>query len=159
MQKYILLDIDGVMISAASWKPLDVHPDGFYRFSDQAGKYLDWLMMKTAASIILTSTHRTLYDRHEWKNIFGGRFHHVQEVQTLDDFHLPFNITNRLDEVLQWAATYGKNQPYVIIDDDSSLQNLPHPVKENWVKTQPLIGLNKETADMAFRILSKNRQP
>lgn len=93
------MDIDGVMVPAFNWKPVELHEDGFYKFNFLAQKHLDWLLEKTSATIILTTSHRTRYDSIEWKKLFDNRFSNANEIQTLDDFVLEPDKKNRLDEV------------------------------------------------------------
>lgn len=153
-QKFILLDMDGVMVPATSWKPIEILPDGFYKFSTVATLHLDALLKETSATIVLTTTHRTRFDKAAWNSILGSRLQYIQDIQTIDDFNLQFISGNRRDEVLQWAQVYGKDKQYIIIDDDSSLQDLPPAVKSHWVKTQPMIGFNQEALEQALKIFS-----
>ena len=153
LKKFILLDMDGVMVPAASWKPIEVLPDGFYKFSTLAALHLDTLLKETGATIVLTTTHRTRFDKAAWNSILGSRLQYVQDIQTIDDFNLQFTAGNRLHEVWQWAEAYGQDNQYVIIDDDSSLQDLPPAIKSHWVKTQPMIGLNQNALEQALQIL------
>ena len=153
-EKFILLDIDGVMVSAASWKRIPILADGFYEFHAPAQEQLDDLLRESGATIIITSTHRTRYDRLQWRDVFSKRLTNVKGIYTIDDLNYSFQSGNRLDEVLQWATQYGTDTPYVIIDDDTALHALPDPVKAHWVKTDPLIGLNKTTAAKALEILN-----
>jgi hypothetical protein len=152
--KFILLDMDGVMVPAASWKPIEILPDGFYQFSPAAALYLDALLKETGATIVLTTTHRTRFDKAAWNSILGSRLQYVQDIQTIDDFNLQFTSGKRLSEVSQWAQTYGQDKQYVIIDDDSSLHDLPPEIKSHWVKTESMIGFNKETLEQALHIFS-----
>lgn len=146
----ILLDIDGVMISAASWKPLELLPDGFYKFGKTPTQCLNRLLELTGANIVLTTTHRSRYTAEQWTAIFKSRFEYVQKVTPLDNS----GAGGRLDEVQQWAQRYGAKRPYVIIDDDTRLERLPADIRAHWVKTQPLMGLNSDTAAKAVAILS-----
>ncbi|WP_164714244.1 HAD domain-containing protein [Chitinophaga rhizosphaerae] len=178
MKKYILLDIDGVMVPANSWKPPDLDADGFYRFSPVASDQLQWLLVKTAATIILTTSHRTRYSSLQWTEILRRRISAVKDVFTLDDvfnptstFHDPTGavkgseetgsplkvhplfVDSRLVDVAKWAEQFG-SYDYVIIDDDSSLNLLAPGVKKHWVKTAPGIGLNDLAAATALEILT-----
>jgi len=153
--KFILLDIDGVMVPAASWKRVDLNADGFYKFTPRAEQSLDLLLQKTKATIILTSTHRNRYDKAEWKNIFNRRLNNVNDVEILDDYsQIKVNKLKRYDEILQWGSVYGLDKDYVIIDDDKSLHDLPDRIRDHWVRTDPLIGLTEEKADAALNILN-----
>lgn len=154
MQKFILLDIDGVMVPASGWKPVAIHADGFYQFSQIAQRSLEWLLGETKATIILTTTHRTRYSSIEWKELLSRRFQAVNEVLTLDDScnqPVPLRFS-RLDDVVKWVHIHG-NASYVILEDDSSLNGLPDNIITHWVKTFPNIGLNAEAAEKALEIL------
>lgn len=153
MQKYILLDIDGVMVPASGWKPVELQADGFYKFNFLAQQNLEWLLQETGATIVLISTHRSNYTNSEWTRLFNNRFEHSKEIQTIDDFG-PNSGHNRLEEVLQWTKEHSQNSQFVIIDDDNSLQQLPFQIKKHWVKTQSMIGLNRDSAVEALKILS-----
>ncbi|MGE7776315.1 HAD domain-containing protein [Chitinophaga sp. NPDC101104] len=178
MKQYILLDIDGVMVPANSWKPPELEADGFYRFSPVAGDRLRWLLEKTTATLILTTSHRTRYSSLQWTELLRRRISAVKDVYTLEDVFNPtsafYNPTkqangtgatesqrnlhpvftsSRLDDVLKWAERFGTDA-YVIIDDDPSLNQLPPGVKKHWVKTSPGIGLNDVTAAAALTILT-----
>ncbi|RPE08455.1 hypothetical protein EGT74_15525 [Chitinophaga lutea] len=176
MQKYVLLDIDGVMVPASGWKPVELHPDGFYMFNRLAQKNLGRILMETGASVILTTTHRGRYKNDEWREVFRRRFQFAVNVQTIDDVYpkviarksfipQPGTVTcidsgskkrehSRFCDVVGWLAMYGENR-YVIIDDDTSLDALPAAVKRRWVKTSPAIGLNDEAAEKALTILNE----
>ncbi|WP_423734986.1 HAD domain-containing protein [Chitinophaga caseinilytica] len=178
MKKYILLDIDGVMVPANSWKPPELEADGFYRFSPVASEQLRWLLEKTAATIILTTSHRTRYSSLQWTELLRRRISAVKDVYTLEDVFNPYSAfyhptgpvngtgtiesqrnlhpvftSSRLDDVVKWAEQFGKDD-YVIIDDDPSLNLLPPSVKKHWVKTSPGIGLNDFAAATALSILT-----
>ena len=44
---------------------------------------------------------------------------------------------------------------FLIIDDDSSLQELPLSLKANWVQPSPTVGLNESHTDLINSILTK----
>ncbi|MGM5631491.1 HAD domain-containing protein [Apibacter raozihei] len=70
---HILLDIDGVMVSAASWKKPEVSNDGFYIFKDIAVESLNKIIKATNASIILTTSHRFRFTLEQWNKVFASR--------------------------------------------------------------------------------------
>ncbi len=57
----ILLDIDGVMLSASSWKPVERLDDGFSSFNPRAVLSLQRIISETGASIVLTTSHKSTY--------------------------------------------------------------------------------------------------
>lgn len=147
----LLLDIDGVMVQAASWKKVEFHPDGFFQFLPHAINNLREIISETGASIVLTSSHKSTYSLQEWENIFHNRGIAAQIGKLDDNLH----SWSRKDEILNWIHQNPQVDDFVILDDDSSLQELPKAIKEKVIFTKPLIGLNKENAADAIEILNK----
>ena len=150
---FILLDIDGVMVPATSWKPLDILNDGFYGFSSTATKNLQKIISETGASIILTTSHKSNYHINDWKNIFKSRGIETS-INKLDD---NINYAPRKDEILNWLTNHNIQKDFVIIDDDKSLHNLPASIKEKLVLTSPYIGLTDDNATAAIEILKSSK--
>lgn len=146
----LLLDIDGVMVQAASWKKVEFHPDGFFQFMPHAIQHLSAIIAETGASIVLTTSHKTTYSLAAWESIFQNRGIFTQ-IDKLDD---NLQALSRKDEILNWIRQNPHLEDFAIIDDDSSLQELPKSIKDKVVFTKPLIGLNAETAAQAIQILN-----
>ena len=70
---YILLDIDGVMVPAKSWKAPELLKDGFPAFTDAAVRSLNKILERTRATIVLTTSHRDRFSELEWSGIFLNR--------------------------------------------------------------------------------------
>lgn len=155
MEQVILLDIDGVMITAVSWRPLSLQGDEFYAFSPVAQQWLDWLLEQSNAHIILTSTHRTRYNNEGWLQVFRERCPNVKSVQVMDDFLPEKKSMTRLQELNEWVRLHGDAHNYVIIDDDSSLLSLAMPARPRWVRTMPIMGLDQVAAEKALRVLKE----
>ncbi|WP_341903667.1 HAD domain-containing protein [Fluviicola taffensis] len=147
----LLLDIDGVMVQAASWKKVEIHPDGFYQFLPNAINSLKDIISETGASIVLTTSHKSTYSLEKWEEIFINR----GITATIDKLDDNINFLSRKGEILNWLSKNRHVNDFVIIDDDKSLHDLPSNLKEKVVFTQPLIGLNKEGALNAIEILNK----
>ena len=147
----ILLDIDGVMVQAAPWKKVELHPDGFYQFMTKAVNNLKDIIYETGASIVLTTSHKSTYSLENWQEIFRTRGI-ITKIDKLDD---NTDLLSRKDEILNWLSKNREIHDFVIIDDDKSLHDLPDDLKEKVVFTQSLIGLNKESALNAIEILNK----
>jgi len=147
---FILLDIDGVMVQAAPWKKVELHPDGFFQFLPNAISNLNEIISETGASILLTTSHKSTYSLEKWEELFRNRGIHVK-VDRLDD---NTDLLSRKDEILNWFSKTEHRNDFVIIDDDKSLHDLPDHLKEKVVFTQSLIGLNKEAALNAIEILN-----
>ena len=139
----ILLDIDGVMLSASSWKPVERLDDGFSNFSPRAVSNLQRIISETGASIVLTTSHKSTYSLPQWHKIFKKRGIDVSIVGKLDD-----NTTflSRKEEILNWQLKNKGINNYVIIDDDKSLNGLPINIKEKVVLTSPMVGLTNNDA-------------
>lgn len=65
-------------------------------------------------------------------------------------------MPNRATEILEWVEQKGEVENFVIIDDDLSINSLPVSIKQKWVSTKPMIGLDDEATDKALRILLGN---
>jgi hypothetical protein len=146
----ILLDIDGVMVPAASWKTPELLNDGFPGFSTNAVRGLNKILSTTNASILLTSTHKDNYTLKAWKDIFAKRGIHPKKITTLKT---PTGGHSRKEDVLDWLQKRKKQNKFVIIDDDKSLNALPPEFKDKVILTSPLIGLNESLADEAIKAL------
>jgi len=149
----ILLDIDGVMVPANSWKKPEFHEDGFPLFNSRATRALQRIISETGASLLLTTSHKSKRDFTEWQNIFKARGIETKPIHSLSSDSL---CISRKDEILDWyAAEHIPGEEFVIIDDDKLLNDLPEDVKDNLVLTSPSIGLTEELADSAISILKK----
>jgi hypothetical protein len=147
----IFLDIDGVMLSAAGWKPVENLEDGFSAFSKRAVDCLQYLVQNTNASVILTTSHKSRFTLEQWNQIFQTRNLSVHICDKLDD---NLNSLNRKDEILNYLNAHPEIENYVILDDDKSLNDLPKSVKEKLVLTSSLIGLTQENIERAIEILT-----
>ena len=153
-EKYILLDIDGVMVPANGWKVPESDEDGFYKFKTEAEKELDNLLLQSSATIVLTSTHRYRFDKQKWIQILTKRLKHLGKFGILDDYTGAIeNNSSRYDEICQWGKGAGLHQQYVILDDDKLLHNLPPFIKRHWVPILSGVGFTKETALQASAII------
>ncbi|MDP1801500.1 MAG: HAD domain-containing protein [Bacteroidota bacterium] len=149
----ILLDIDGVMVTTPAWKKAEIHEDGFLMFNSTAADNLSRLIAETNASIILTTTHRISFSDNDWQQILERRGIKVSNVSKINNCSTIQEMPDRATEIKQWVDNKMDNEPFVIIDDDSSLNGLPLNIKAKWVKTSSLIGFDKESADTAKLIL------
>ncbi|MCW3084577.1 MAG: hypothetical protein JWP12_1943 [Bacteroidetes bacterium] len=147
----IFLDIDGVMIPAASWKPTPNLDDDFPQFSMKAVSNLNQILIETNASIVLTTSHKSRFSTSEWESIFKARGIDVK-IQKLDD---NLNNLDRKGEILNWIDKNWNYEKFVIIDDDKNLNGLPTEIKEKLVLTKSLVGINEEDASSAIDMLKK----
>jgi len=155
IRNYILLDIDGVLVTEGAWKPATIETDGFLKFNDRAAACLADIIIQTDASVILASTHRSRYTNSEWQLIFSNRGIIIKAFSTLDDFGDYSNCKNRREEIEQFVQTNPDIASYIIIDDDSSLHNLPISIKDRWLQTMPLTGINAWIVQKAIDLALK----
>lgn len=149
----ILLDIDGVMLPANSWKKPEFMEDGFPEFNLKSVKALQRILSETNATVVLTTSHKTKYNIAKWKSLLKSRGINPKGVQRLTTNSLQ---TSRKDEILEWyKKQYVSKEEFVIIDDDKMLNGLPLNLKDNLVLTIPSIGLTEDLADDAISILKK----
>lgn len=148
----ILLDLDGVMIPATSWKKPEFLEDGFPMFSSRSIEALQKIISETSADILLITSHKSKYSIEEWKNIFSLRGLKLNKVDKLED---NANYLNRKDEIMSWVNRTIELPNFIIIDDDKSLNELPKFVKDNLIQTSALVGLTNELAMEALKIASR----
>lgn len=149
----ILLDIDGVLVPANSWKKPEFMEDGFPMFSSRSVKALQRILTETNASVLLTTSHKSKYKVAEWKVMLNSRGINPKRVRRLTSNSLK---TSRKDEILHWHTKKRvSNEEFVIIDDDKMLNGLPENIKHNLVLTSSSVGLTDDLADQAISILQK----
>jgi len=149
----ILLDIDGVLVTTPAWKPVELLPNGFLKFNEKASKNLAKLIAETKASIVLTSTHRINYTIIEWHKLFETRGIIPSSIFKVNDNSTVASLGKRANEIEEWVKSNKDSDDFVVIDDDLSLNGLPKPIKDKCVLTKPMIGLDEEAMNKAFKIL------
>jgi hypothetical protein len=150
----ILLDIDGVLVPANSWKKPEFMEDGFPVFNPKAVIALQRILSETNASVLLTTSHKSKYKVAQWKELLKLRGINPKKVHRLTSNSLQ---TSRKDEILQWYNQKRlPNEDFVIIDDDKMLNDLPENIRHNLILTSPSVGLTDELADEAISILQKS---
>lgn len=147
----LLLDIDGVMVPTTSWKPTEILSDGFANFSAKAIDNLQYIINTTGATILLTSSHKSRYSNSEWEQIFKRR----GITTTVTKLEPNSNNLNRKEEILRWFTKTVISEPFVIIDDDKSLNGLPSYIKDKTIITSGTVGLTSDQAVAAIAILKK----
>ena len=153
MHMTILLDIDGVLVTTPAWRTAELDTDGFLRFNEKAAKNLARIIDETNAAIVLTTTHRINYSVDEWKEIFKVRGIHPFSVSKLNDIKTIGDMADRATEIKEWVDKQTDRQPYVIIDDDLSINGLPLTIKGKCVLTKSMLGLDEESTIKALDIL------
>jgi hypothetical protein len=133
----IFLDIDGVLVSAASWKTPEFLDDGFYKFIQEAVDCLNELIDKNNASIILISTHRTEKTVDEWVEIFLKRGVKVNDFEKVNNN----KDKDKVSGILKWVKD-NDNEDFIIIDDDLRLRSLL-PIFLKIITPMSTVGLTK----------------
>lgn len=149
----VLLDIDGVLVTTPSWRLTEQHNDGFLKFNDRAEKNLIRLITETNASIVLTTTHRISYSAEKWKEIFNNRGIPVETIEKVNTKQAVDDMVDRGNEIKEWVDNFGIGKRFVIIDDDPSINALPMEIKDKWVMTKSMIGLDEDSTNKALKIL------
>ena len=147
----LLLDIDGVLVPAKSWERPEQLNDGFSNFHPKAVMALNKVLTASGASIILTTSHRKSFSIDKWIQIFSTRGIHETTISILN-LNSDRRFQTRALEIQDWYNFVGENENFVVIDDDTSLNDLPPRIKRRCVITKPYIGLDDAGADDAIRI-------
>jgi len=150
----VLLDIDGVMVTTPSWRKVELLDDNFSDFNARAVNNLQKIIFETDASIVLTTSHKSTFTIAQWKKIFQKRGIQVDSISCLEK---NTGNLNRREEILNWLGN-GVPDSFVIIDDDTSLNDLPENIKNKCVITSSLIGLNEAAALSAINILNRKER-
>lgn len=138
--KYFL-DIDGVMVSGNSLKPVITDVDGFYKFEDDAVNSLN-AVLKSDDEIILSTSHRFSYTIEDWKKILKRRGITETNVSMVEVVMDVIAGSARCSEIMFWVHRCRfEYDDVVIIDDDKSLNDLPKGLKERLVLTDSFFGL------------------
>jgi len=148
----ILLDIDGVLVPANSWRKPEFHADGFPMFNSRSAQALQRILTETNASVLLTTSHKTKYTAAEWRGMLRSRGITPKKLNRLNTNTL---LTSRKDEILEWYMKKHVDEEFVIIDDDKMLNDLPENIKANLVLTSSSVGLTDDLANDAISILRK----
>lgn len=149
----ILLDIDGVLVTAPSWKVPEQLADNFMKFNEAATKNLAKLYSVTSASIVLTTTHRINFSIEKWFDIFNSRGLNFQNISKINNRNSVAALPDRATEIKEWVEKFGGQSNYLVIDDDLSINGLSDNIKERCILTKPLIGFDKYSLEKALNIL------
>ena len=151
--KVIFLDIDGVLNHENHYKwlmetdeptPLQrVYP--YSEFNPESCKILNRIIEETGCKIVLSSSWRL-----DGENRLNSLFKHfgLPKIYSIT----PCLNTTRDIEINAWLAAHPEVTKYVIIDDDSDMEEhqLPYFVKTNPYES----GLDNEIAEKIIKILN-----
>ena len=149
----ILLDIDGVLVTTPAWRKAEIEADGFLKFNEVASKNLARIINETNATIVLTTTHRITYSLEKWNAILNARGIYPSSISKINDKDSLRTMADRATEIKAWVDELDPSVKYVVIDDDTSINNLPAAIKNRWVLTKSMIGLDDTAAEKALVIL------
>jgi hypothetical protein len=170
MEKYIFLDIDGVLAT-----PKSIESDGCeWKIEDEKQELLKHIIDSTGAKIVLSSSWRKWdlettieFMKQEgfwfYDLIIGVTIRAYQYIDRTKKIHLSIP---RGVEIYQWIDTNihsdnGKNwerkklgldYQYVILDDDCDMLYVQ---RNNFVNTNSTLGLTKDESNKAIEILNK----
>lgn len=149
----LLLDFDGVLITTPSWQPAIIAADGFIEFNPQCVAQIKRIISLGAVdTIVLTTTHRIRYSAEVWHKLFAGRGIAIERLEKVNSCYSLTTMPLRRDEIAAWAEDKDPAD-YIILDDDNGLQALPTHIKQRWVKTDSLIGLNEEKCNAVLKLI------
>lgn len=142
----LFLDLDGVLITTASWKADEIDSDGYSKFSPKLVMNLNKLLHTENFEIWLSSSRRLNKSLEELNEIFKTR-NISKSIKGLLPYFPP--LKNRKEEIERFVKE-NKIEDYLILDDDKSLNGLPIPMKEKLVLTQYMKGFNEEKLSEAL---------
>jgi hypothetical protein len=148
----LFLDIDGVMVPAKGWTTPEILPDGFAAFSTTATRVLQGVISEDV-TVLITSSHKSRFTCDEWRMIFKNHGIEIKNLEILPS--LKGERISRKDEILNWFKFNSMITSYIIIDDDTSLQDLPSTMKANLVQPSSTIGLSESHIELINTILSR----
>ncbi len=148
--KYIFLDIDGVLIKFKNTKSVEhsefKHDDDWDK---EAIKYINTLVEKTKAKVVIISSYRITKTRKELQD----KFNEVGLKINIHDITPVLKEQNRGDEIKKYINDNNiKN--FIIIDDQ--LHNSENLFPSEFVKVTTHIGFNKNNFEKSIKLLNKN---
>lgn len=155
--KIIFLDIDGVLISQRTyrwWREAHITPEETLNTVDPYHvKFLNKIVEKSGAKVVITSTWRTSRTFTEIQKIFEKSGFTGEVVGcTPRDWH-----RWREREIFAWMEEHGMPDEYVVIDDDvHDLHQFIDLERFVWIgrtENGRMLGLQEEHVDPALRIL------
>lgn len=145
----ILLDLDGVLITNPAWKPDEMASDGYSKFNEKCVRHFNIFIEQVELyEIWLSSSRRAVMSLREFNTIFVNR-----GVKASITGFTPFHGSiSRRTEIETFAEGLNEKE-LLIIDDDSSLQDLPQRLKERWIATNLFQGFTAKSMEHALNLL------
>lgn len=159
--KAIFLDIDGVLCTPLSFRinRLLRLPMERQRFDPLSLFWLDWLVRRTTAVLILSSSWRDglMADDPFSRAIMSNLFTRLEQNGTpLSDVTPMVPGGDKGMEIATWLDCHPCEQ-YVIFDDNDCFSSCPE-VRKHWVHIPDSGGLRHRVADAAWRVLVPSRR-
>lgn len=160
MNKFIFLDIDGVLNSTSYYKRRDTKNYPYDEFDVGAISLLNELVNKTEAKVVVTSTWRQGTSLEELEDIMQTRgFEHeiFDYTPFLHYSKSQYTSVPRGCEIHEWLETncgydYSKVVRYVILDDDSDML---YWQREHFFHVDRSVGLTNNVVYKAIRYLNR----
>ena len=160
MNKYIFLDIDGVL-NSMDWFKQNKHVKGYMEISLDKVEMLKEIVDCTGAQIILSSTWRSLaaHDDKPEHEMYTYLKTSLKKFGLSISDHTPCMQQNRPQEIKAWLENnINEGDRYVSLDDDYSYDAYKEcGIDKCLVKTsfyEPNGGLRKEHVEKAISILN-----
>ena len=161
-KKIIFLDIDGVLNTCWWDRKTPVDKYG-YAFDPNAVANLRRIVEETGASIVISSSWKCMglsqmEEMWDVRNL-PGKIVGITPNSVSDELLVNADIDSielfhiRGEEIKEWLTKHGKNvSNYAIIDDMDYM--LPEQ-QSHFVQTNPEVGITKEDAEKAIKIINK----
>lgn len=161
MNKYIFLDIDGVL-NSVDWFEQNKNVSGYIEINPDKVRLLKEIVDETGASIILSSSWRELHT----SNGNQGHEMYTYLIDSLKQFglyikdHTPYINDNRPLEIKTWIEENEKDDPvsFVSLDDDYPYEWYEkYGIEKCLIQTSfyaPNGGLNEKHVEKAIEILN-----
>lgn len=150
-KKYLILDLDGVIITTSPWRADEIAADGYSEFNAKCVQNLNSLLQEYEFEIWLSSTRRMVKTIDEFNIIFQNR----NVANTISGFLPVYAECNSRKEEVEKFVLDNELTDYLILDDDKSLNSLLPNMKQNLVSTELLQGFTTERLEYALSILKK----
>lgn len=160
MNKYIFLDVDGVL-NSREWFEHNRGVTGFTEINPDKVRLLKEIVGRTGAKIILSSTWRSLStcDDEPGRTMYTYLINSLKEFGLSISDHTPDIQQNRPQEIKVWLENnITESDRYVSLDDDYSYEAYKEcGIEKCLVKTsfyEPDGGLRREHVEKAIKILN-----
>jgi histidinol phosphatase-like enzyme len=142
MNNIILLDLDGVLIVHAPWRRAEFEDDGYNKFNKTCVENLNCILNATGYDIVLISARRTQVSIEQMNTYFKSRGVNKEIMAYVPDYNSDESKPwkTRREEVELFLEEYNPEN-YIIIDDDKSLFDAKAEIKERWIQTNLMTGL------------------